>query len=80
MHRLELVTARDVNRRIEALGGYQTRSRGSHRRYEAKKTLADGAVVTVRTTVAQHAGDIPVGTLRSIEKAMAPVFGEGRLK
>jgi predicted RNA binding protein YcfA (HicA-like mRNA interferase family) len=74
------VKAREVNRRIERLGGYQTRQVGSHRRYEAKQTLADGTVVTVHTTVAQHSGDIPVGTLRSIEKAMAPAFGEGWLK
>jgi predicted RNA binding protein YcfA (HicA-like mRNA interferase family)/predicted RNase H-like HicB family nuclease len=62
------VKARDVNRRIERLGGTMTRQRGSHRQYEATTTLDDGTRVTARTTVAQHAGDIPIGTLRAIEK------------
>jgi predicted RNA binding protein YcfA (HicA-like mRNA interferase family) len=77
--RLTLVRARDVNRRIERLGGELLRQRGSHRRYEATKTLPDGTVVKAATTVAQHAGDIPGGTLRQIEKDMIPVFGEGWL-
>ena len=29
------------------------------------------------SVVPQHSGDIPIGTLRSIERAMEPVFGEG---
>lgn len=33
-----------------------------------------------KTTVAQHAGDIPAGTLRKIEKDMEPVFGERWLR
>ncbi len=64
-----------MNRKIERLGGYQLRQRGSHRRYEAIK-----GTITARTTVPQHAGDIPAGTLRSIEKAMEPVFGQGWLQ
>ena len=71
--------AREVNRRIERLGGHLLRQRGSHRRYEATKTLSDGTAVTAGTTVAQHAGDIPVGALHQIEKDMIPVFGEGWL-
>ena len=77
--RLTLVRAREVNRRIERLGGDLLRQRGSHRRYEATKTLTNGTTVTAATTVAQHAGDIPIGTLRQIEKDMIPVFGEGWL-
>jgi predicted RNA binding protein YcfA (HicA-like mRNA interferase family) len=77
--RLTLMKAREVNRRIEELGGYELRTRGSHRRYKATKKLEDGTVVTASTTVAQHSGDIPIGTQRSIEKAMKPVFGEGWL-
>ena len=77
---MTLVRAREVNQRIERLGGYQTRQRGSHRMFEASTELSDGTKVIVRTVVAQHAGDIPNGTLRSIEKDMAPVFGEGWLK
>lgn len=71
--------AREVNRRIERLGGHKTRQRGSHRRFEAKGTRTDGTTFTVHTTVAQHSGDIPLGTLRQIEEDMAPVFGEGWL-
>lgn len=43
------------------------------------RILSDGTTVTAATTVAQHAGDIPIGTLRQIEKDMIPVFGEGWL-
>jgi predicted RNA binding protein YcfA (HicA-like mRNA interferase family) len=46
----------------------------------ASKTLEDGTGVTAQTTVPQHAGNIPIGTLRSIEKDMASVFGEGWLR
>jgi predicted RNA binding protein YcfA (HicA-like mRNA interferase family) len=69
------VKARQVNRRIERLGGKELRQRGSHRRYEA---TVDG--VTARTTVPEHAGDIPIGTLQAIEKDMEPVFGKGWLR
>jgi predicted RNA binding protein YcfA (HicA-like mRNA interferase family) len=71
--------AREVNRRIEHLGGKQTRQRGSHRRYEAS-TTREGHTVTARTTVAQHPGDIPTGTLRAIERDMESVFGKGWLR
>ncbi|HLL68824.1 MAG TPA: type II toxin-antitoxin system HicA family toxin [Micromonosporaceae bacterium] len=67
--------AREVNRRIERLGGVEIRQRGSHRRYIA--TSPEG--VTARTTVAQHGGDIAIGTLRSIQRDMEPVFGKGWL-
>lgn len=67
--------AREVNRAIERRGGYVLRQVGSHRRYEARK----GDMVC-KTTVAQHAGDIPAGTLRKIEKDMEPVFGERWLR
>jgi predicted RNA binding protein YcfA (HicA-like mRNA interferase family) len=69
-----VVKAREVNRRIERLGGKELRQRGSHRRYGAT-----GNGVTAQTTVAQHTGDIPIGTLRAIQKDMEPVFGEGWL-
>jgi predicted RNA binding protein YcfA (HicA-like mRNA interferase family) len=72
--------AREVNRRIEQLGGTQLRQRGSHRVYEATKPLSDGSTVSARTVVAQHAGDIPNGTLRAIEKDLEPAFGKGWLK
>ena len=67
--------AREVNRAIEARGGEMTRTRGSHRMYIA--TLNG---VTARTTVPQHTGDIPIGTLRAIERDMEPAFGKGWLR
>lgn len=74
-----MMRAREVNRRIERLGGRSVRQRGSHRRYEATRTLPDGTALIAATTVVQHPGDIPTGTLRQIEKDLTPVFGEGWL-
>lgn len=68
--------AREINQRIEQLGGHAVRQRGSHRVYRASS--ADGAV-TVQTVVPQHSGDVPRGTLRAIERALAPAFGQGWL-
>jgi predicted RNA binding protein YcfA (HicA-like mRNA interferase family) len=73
------VKAREVNRRIERLGGVMIRQRGSHRLYEVTRKQADGTTATARTTVAQHPGDIPEGTLRAIDKDMEPVLGKGWL-
>lgn len=65
------MNAREVNRRIERLGGEMIRQTGSHRRYRAGNSL---------TTVPQHGGrDIPAGTLRAIEKDLEPAFGKGWL-
>lgn len=71
--------SREVNRRIEALGGHQTRQVGSHRRYTATATNPDGTTHPVYTTVAQHTRDIPLGTLRAIQKDLEPAFGKGWL-
>jgi predicted RNA binding protein YcfA (HicA-like mRNA interferase family) len=69
-----------VNRRIERLGGTQTRQVGSHRRYAAAYSKSDGTDATAFTTVPQHAGeDIPAGTLRAIERDLEPAFGKGWL-
>lgn len=73
--RLTLVRASEVNRRIERLGGQFLRQRGSHRRFSAS---ANG--MTCFTTVPQHRGDIPTGTLAAIERDLEPVFGKGWLK
>lgn len=67
--------AREVNREIESRGGEFIRQRGSHRIFSATK---DG--VTARTTVPQHTGDLPKGTLSAIQRDMEPVFGKGWLK
>jgi len=69
------VKAREVNARIERAGGQQVAQRGSHRKY-----LAVVAGVTARTTVLQHTGDIPIGTLRAIERDLEPVFGKRWLR
>lgn len=75
-----VMRAREVNRRIERLGGVMLRQVGSHRRYAVTYTDAVGKKVTVTTTVAQHAGDIPAGTLRAIERDLEPAFGKGWLR
>ncbi|MBC8092355.1 MAG: type II toxin-antitoxin system HicA family toxin [Pseudonocardia sp.] len=74
--------AREVNRKIERLGGRIVRQSGSHRRYRAEHTdTATGQMITCETLVAQHASrDIPMGTLRSIEKDLEPVYGKGWLR
>ena len=72
--------AREVNRRIERLGGKMVRQVGSHRRYKAAYTRTDSTAKTAFTTVAQHASDdIPVGTLKKIESDLEPAFGKGWL-
>jgi predicted RNA binding protein YcfA (HicA-like mRNA interferase family) len=75
-----VVRAREVNRRIERLGGKMIRQVGSHRRYVVTYTDAAGRETTVVTTVPQHAGDIPAGTLRAIERDLEPAFGKGWLR
>ena len=67
--------AREVNRRIEASGGVILRQRGSHRLYEVRV-----GGITARTTVAQHSGDIPNGTLAAIQKDLEPALGKGWVK
>ena len=69
-----------MNRRIERLGGVMVRQVGSHRRYVVTYTSAAGMVMTVATTVAQHAGDVPAGTLRAIERDQEPGLGKGWLR
>ena len=75
-----MVRAREVNRRIERLGGMMVRQVGSHRRYVAAYTDAAGKKTMVATTVPQHAGDIPAGTLRAIERDLAPALGKRWLR
>jgi predicted RNA binding protein YcfA (HicA-like mRNA interferase family) len=71
------VRARDINRRIERLGGEMLRQRGSHRMYRA--SCPDGTLV--QTVVPQHAGrDVAPGTVRAIERDLEPAFGKGWLR
>ena len=41
---------------------------------------ATGQPVKASTTVAQHPGDIPTGTLRAIERDLEPAFGPNWLR
>ncbi len=75
-----LVRARELIRRIERLGGVMARQAGSHRRYVVTYKDAAGSEATVVTTVPQHRGDIPAGTLRAIERDLEPAFGKGWLR
>ncbi|AEN79923.1 HicA-like toxin [Mycobacterium phage Purgamenstris] len=69
-----------MNRRIESLGGVQTRQRGSHRRYAVTYTDEMGIVRSAFTTVQQHKSqEIPLGTLRAIQRDLEPAFGKGWL-
>ncbi len=71
------MSARDVIRRIEALGGYFVRQVGSHATYEANLRDDDGNLIRrVRGQVPVHHGDVATGTLRSIQRQFEPVFGE----
>ena len=47
------------------------RTKGSHRRY---RVTANG--VTASTSVQQHSGDIPKGTLGAIERDLEPALGK----
>lgn len=72
--------AREVVKEIERRGGRLVRQVGSHARYEADYTRADGSQGRVATAVAMHPGDIPTGTLRKIEKDLEPAFGKDWLR
>jgi predicted RNA binding protein YcfA (HicA-like mRNA interferase family) len=67
--------AREVNSRIEKLGGHVLRQKGSHRFYEVE--TEKGAA---RTTVPQHGGDIPTGLLAKIQRDLEPALGKGWLR
>jgi len=74
------MTAREVVRRIESLGGYRLRTRGSHAMFEAVLRDERGEpAVTARAVVPMHAGDVAPGTLRAIQRQLQPVFREGWL-
>ncbi|WP_369824051.1 type II toxin-antitoxin system HicA family toxin [Frondihabitans sp. PAMC 28766] len=74
-----LVKAREVNSRIERGGGRVLRQRGSHRFYEVVDESGTQAVAA-RTTLPQHSGGLPIGTLRSIERDLEVVLGKGWLR
>jgi predicted RNA binding protein YcfA (HicA-like mRNA interferase family) len=69
------VNGEAVSRRIVTLGGEMVRQVGSHRRFRVVFHDADGKVHTVFTTVPMHRRDLPIGTLRSIQRDLAPALG-----
>lgn len=75
-----MVKVREVNRRIERLGGAMVRQVGSHRRYAVAFADGTGAEPKAATTVPQDAGDIPAGTLRAIERDLEAALGKGWLR
>ena len=71
------MSAMQVIRRIEELGGHHVRTRGSHATYAAESRGEAGEVLTTaRAQVPIHAGDAAPGTLRSIQRQLEPVPGE----
>lgn len=61
---LRLITSRKI-------GGTKVRSKGSHHRVQVGNCTA---------TIPVHGHDIPIGTLRQIEKDLEPCLGEGWLR
>ncbi len=53
---------------------------GSHRRYTITYVDSNGRSAMASTTVAQHPGDVPTGTLRAIERDLEPAFGASWLR
>ncbi|MGH3445006.1 MAG: type II toxin-antitoxin system HicA family toxin [Nocardioidaceae bacterium] len=67
------MTGREVLRKVDRLGCQQLRQRGSH--------VVVRCPGDCQSVVPVHRGsDIPVGTLRSIERTLAPCLGEGWLR
>jgi predicted RNA binding protein YcfA (HicA-like mRNA interferase family) len=63
--------AKDLNRALQKRGAVAVRQKGSHRLFRFENC---------QSVVPQHNGDVPVGTVKSIEKDFEPVFGKGWLK
>jgi predicted RNA binding protein YcfA (HicA-like mRNA interferase family) len=66
--------AREVEKVIRQKGGVHTRTVGSHKRFQIT-----GNGITASNAVPQHPGDIPTGTLRKIDRDLAPALGKGWL-
>lgn len=63
------MTAREVTRRIRQHSGQFVRQEGSHAMYRLGQCV---------TTVPMHRGDVPAGTLRTIERDLAGCVGARR--
>ena len=67
------MTGRAVLRRAEKLGCEQVRQRGSH--------VVVRCTGGCQTVIPVHRGqDLPLGTLRTIERLLEPCVGEGWLR
>ena len=66
------MTAREVIRRLLALGCTERPGKGAHRVFVSPQGHC-------RTVVSSHRGDIPTGTLHAIERQMSHCLGEGWL-
>lgn len=72
--------SRLVVARIEAHGGTLIRTKGSHQRFRVMYVDASGQPRTAYTTVQGPTGkEIPVGTLKAIQRDLEAAFGEGWL-
>ena len=65
------VRVREVNKKIEGHGGVFVRQKGSHRVYRVNR-----GTWVIMVVVPQYGGDVPKGTLRSIERDLEPMLGE----
>jgi predicted RNA binding protein YcfA (HicA-like mRNA interferase family) len=65
------VTARELRRVLRRYGCVEVRQVGSHLTVRCGSCLA---------TIAVHRGDIPVGTLRKIERDLEPCLGKGWMR
>lgn len=63
------MTVGELRKKLRRLGCTEIRQEGSH------VTIRCGA--GCQTEVAVHSGDIPTGTLRAIERQLAPCLGKG---
>jgi predicted RNA binding protein YcfA (HicA-like mRNA interferase family) len=80
VHRLFLVRARDVIRKIEgARCGEAAACSEGHRRGSHRKFICECRGQRCQTSVPVHPGDLATGTLHKIEKDLEGCLGEGWL-
>jgi hypothetical protein len=68
------------SRRTGRLGGALIRQAGSHRRDVVTCAGAGGREAAVATTVPEHRGGVPAGTLRAAGGDCGPAWGRGWLR
>lgn len=65
------MTARDLRKLLRRRGCVEVRQVGSHLTIRCDECI---------TTIAVHAGDVPTGTLRKIERDLESCLGKGWLR